>query len=134
MRLSGREEWGTLLMNATAIIYQFLVPAMIMQDDPRECFRHAYHNERFLRPERRHTVDALLGELVAAFRGIDDGSLDYHKLLQLHERLIGSIWREMRAACQKHNVEYPDEAEQEMREYYREELGVVIPGPMEDIP
>ncbi len=127
VRLWGRAEWGTLLMNATAIIYQFLVPAMLVQDDPAQFFRPHYHNERYLRPHRRRAIYALLGEAVAGFRGIEHGRLDYGAVVCLHEHLLTNIWRELRAACEMYGVAYPEEAEGEMREYYRRELGMETP-------
>jgi hypothetical protein len=129
VRLWGREEWGTLLFNAVAIVYQFLVPAMLIQDDARQFFRPHFHNERKLSPERRRVVDGLLGEIQSAFRTIECGELDFEALRGLHERLIGLIWRELRAACKRYGVVYPEEAEGEMREYYHRELGMDVGEP-----
>ena len=51
------------------------------------------------------------------------GNLDDARVARVHEELIGAIWRELRRACQKHAVNYPDDAEREMREYYQREMG-----------
>ncbi len=66
-RLSGREEWGTLLMNAVAIVYQFLVPAILIQDDAVNFFRPQYHNERRLTPKRRRWVNQLVAQISNSF-------------------------------------------------------------------
>lgn len=126
VRLWGREEWGSLFANAVIIVYQFLVPAMLVQDSARHFFRPPLHNERHLSPERRRAVDDLLAQVHAAFAGIGTRERDYKALLRAHERLIGAIWREFRAACKKHGVVYPEAAEREMREYYRRELGMEV--------
>ena len=126
VRMWGREEWGSLLMNCLAITFQFLVPAMLAQDDPRNYYRPHYHNEHRLKPERRREVQALLGQIVEAFRDIGTGGVDDERLVRLHEVLLGRIWQELRAACAKWGVVYPEAAEQEMREYYERELGIKI--------
>jgi hypothetical protein len=41
----------------------------------------------------------------------------------VHKKLGGTIWRELRLACEMHGVAYPEESEREMREYYRREMG-----------
>jgi hypothetical protein len=121
VRLSGREEWGTLLMNALGVVYQFLVPAVLLQEGA-DFVRPQYHNERHLSPERRRLVDRLVEDLRDAFDGILDG-LDQRRVARAHENLAGAIWRELRAACEMHGVAYPEDAEREMREYYRREMG-----------
>ena len=126
VRLWGREEWGTLLMNSLAITYQFLVPAMMVQDDPRNYYRPPYHNEHRLRPERRQEINALLEEILRAFRGIGRGEVDFEGLVHLHEVQFGLLWRELRVACTKWGVTYPEVAEKEMQDYYRRELGFNI--------
>ncbi len=126
VRLWGRQEWGTLLMNAAAVVFQFLVPAMLARDDPKDYHRAQYHNEHLLPPERRQEVGDLLAEIVLAFRGVGSSTPDHQALARLHERLIGAIWRELRAVCQELGVAYPEQAEQEMRDYYRRELGLNV--------
>jgi predicted nucleotidyltransferase len=121
VRLVGRAEWGTMMHNATMLVYQFLVPAMIVQDDPDAYFRPPYHNERHLAPERRRVADGFVAEIAAAFAG--GPPPDFERLKSLHERLIGAVWRELRQACAQWSVEYPAQAQEAMREYYRQELG-----------
>lgn len=123
VRLSGREEWGTLLMNAVDIIYQFLVPAILIQDGSADFVRPQYHNERQLSPERLHQVDLLVDEIRVSFDGIAGGTLDPARMRKVHKKLAGTIWRELRLACEMHGVAYPEESEREMREYYRREMG-----------
>ena len=123
VRLSGREEWGTLLMNALDVVYQFLVPAMLIQDHAVDFVRPKYHNERHLSPERRCEVDALVEQIRASFAGLATGEPDETLVARAHKALIGALWREIRRACEKHGVPYPEEAEREMREYYRWEMG-----------
>jgi predicted nucleotidyltransferase len=125
VRLAGREEWGTMLMNATSIVFQFLVPAILLQDDGANFFRPHYHNERFLPPERRRQIDSLLGEILDAF-GIADRRSREEAIASVHARLSGAIWRELKSACAKFEVEYPEQAEAEYRDYYRRELGLEI--------
>ena len=126
VRMWGREEWGSLLMNAQAIIFQFLVPAILAQENPKSFYRPHYHNERHLSTARRQQINAILGESLTAFGGIDEGSPDVERLVRLHARLIGAIWRELRAACEKWDVPYPEGAEDEMHGYYQRELGIEI--------
>jgi hypothetical protein len=123
VRLSGREEWGTMLMNAVFVVYQFLVPAILIQDDDVDFLRPQYHNERHLTPERRRQVDALVEQIRASFAGLATGELDQTLVGRAYEALAGAIWRELRNACGTHGVAYPDDAEREMREHYRREMG-----------
>lgn len=76
VRLNGREEPGTLLMNALGILYQFLVPAILIQEDPVNFFRPQYHNERHLSPDRRRHINALVEQIRASFEGIAIGELN----------------------------------------------------------
>lgn len=124
VRLWGREEWGTMMFNATMLVYQFLVPAMLVQDDPAAYFRPQYHNERHLAPARRKIADAFVSEIAEAFTG--GLPPDFGRLASLHERLIGAVWRELRLACEKWSVSYPVAAQEAMREYYQRELGFEI--------
>lgn len=123
VRLSGREEWGTVFMNALFIVYEFLVPAMLIQNDAADFVRPRYHNERHLSPERRREIDVLVEQIRAAFAGLATGELDQGRVARAHDDLIAAIWRELRRACEMHGVAYPADAEQEMREYYRQEMG-----------
>jgi len=125
VRLWGREEWGTMMHNATMLVYQFLVPAMLVQDDPRTYFRPPYHNERHLKPERRLIADTFVAEIAAVFSG-GSSLADFEGLKSLHGRLIGAVWRELRLACAKWDVEYPLAAQEEMRSYYQRELGLEV--------
>ncbi|MCH8052316.1 MAG: nucleotidyltransferase domain-containing protein [Chloroflexi bacterium] len=125
VRLWGREEWGTMMFNAVSLVYQFLVPAMLVQDDPRSYFRPPYHNERHLSPMRRKIADQFVAEIAAAFAG-GPPPVSFDRLKSLHERLIAAVWRELRLACEKWGVEYPESAQEAMREYYRRELGFEI--------
>jgi hypothetical protein len=122
VRLWGREEWGTMLMNALFVICQFLVPAILIQDDAVEFARPQYHNERHLRRQKRREVNALIEQIRASFHGIATGIQDDGRVARAHEKLIGAIWRELRRACEKCSVAYPEAAEEEMREYYRWEM------------
>lgn len=124
VRLWGREEWGTMMYNATLVVYQFLVPAMIIQEDPAAFFRPPYHNERHLTPQRRKVADAFVSEIAEAFAG--GLPPDPGRLTSLHEGLIAAVWRELRLACEKWGVSYPIVAQEEMRAYYRRELGFEI--------
>jgi predicted nucleotidyltransferase len=124
VRLWGREEWGTMMYNATMLVYQFLVPAMIVQDDPDAYFRPVYHNERHLFPARRQVANAFVKEIAEVFAG--GLPPDSGRVASLHERLIGAVWRELRGACEAWGVAYPVAAQEEMREYYQRELGIEI--------
>jgi hypothetical protein len=123
VRLVGREEPGSLLLNAMLVVYQFLVPAMLIHDDSAHFFRPQLHNERHLSPERRREVDALVAAIVAAFTPLPSSERDYRALGSMHQRLIGTTWREMRAACERLSVDYPHDAEDAMRAFYAEEMG-----------
>ena len=126
VRLWGRQEWGSLLMNSFVITYQFLAPAMLAQDDPPNYYRPFFHNEQRLTPARRREINELLEEALAAFQGIGAGEVDPHRVARLCERQLTLIFRELRAACAMYGVPYPETAEQEMRRYYHRELGIDI--------
>ncbi len=126
VRLAGRGEWATQFANAVVIVNQFLIPAILLQEDDAQFFREAFHNERFLSPERRRQVNELMAQVRDAFAGIEGGSISGEAVAAAYEAVIGAIYREMRAACEKFGVAYPEEAEREMREYYRRELGIEI--------
>jgi hypothetical protein len=123
VRLSGREEWGTLLMNAVSVVYQFLVPAILVQEDAADYVRPHYHNERHLPVERRRQVNALVEQIRSSFAGLPTDELDEALSARAHEAVAGAIWRELRRACEMHGVAYPEAAEREMREYYKREMG-----------
>ena len=116
---------GTMMLNAVSLVYQFLVPAMLVQDDPRSFFRPVFHNERHLTPARRKIADGFVAEIADAFSG-GLPPVSFDRLKSLHERLIDAVWRELRLACEKWGVEYPDSAQEVMREYYWRELGFEI--------
>lgn len=123
VRLAGREEWGSLLHNALLVVFQFLVPAMLIRDDRGHFFRPQLHNERHLSPERRREIDALIAEIVVAFNAAPP---ERDAATAAHERLIGVTWRELRAACDQLGVSYPEDAERTMRDYYAREMGWTI--------
>lgn len=124
VRLWGREEWGTMMFNATQLIFQWLVPAMIVQDDPQSYFRPQYHNERHLNEARRRVADGFVVEIAQVFA--DGWPPDSSRVISLHERLIGAVWRELRLACALHGVDYPTASQEAMREYYLRELGLKV--------
>jgi hypothetical protein len=123
-RLAGRGEWGTLYANGLIIIYQFLVPALLIQDSPEHFFRPHFHNERQLSATRRLQVDDLVASVGRAFEGLAKGELSEKAVVSVYEQLLNTIWQEFRNACEKHSVEYPDAAEAEIRVYLRRELGM----------
>jgi predicted nucleotidyltransferase len=127
-RLAGREEWGTLFANGLIIIYQFLVPALLIQDSPEHFFRPHFHNERQLSPARRAQVNGLVAAVARAFEGIDTREVSREAIVSVYETLLGQLWRELRAACEKHGVEHPEAAERETRAYHRRELGMFADG------
>lgn len=125
-RMIGREDWGALLMNATGVVYQFIVPAMLIADGSPEFYREPYNRERFLGPARRAEVNALLGECIKAWAGIENGAPDPAGLARFHARLLGLVWRSFREACAVCGATYPEDAEREYRDYYRRELGIEV--------
>lgn len=120
-RLSLREEWGSLHLNALLVVYQFIVPAMIAQRRPLDAFRPQLHNERFLDEDQRERVDGLVVELARAF---STRPPDAMAVRTAHANLETMLLNELPAAARLHQVEWPAEAEQSMRLFLREELGV----------
>ena len=108
------------------VIYQFLVPALLIQDSPEHFFRPHFHNERQLSIARRLQVNGLVAAVGRAFEGIDRGELSREAVTSVYEVLLTTVWREFRTACAKHGVEYPEAAEQEIRAYHRRELGMFV--------
>ena len=125
-RFIGREDWGALLMNATGVVYQFIVPAMLIADGSPEFYREPYGRSRFLSPARRAEVNALLAEALEAWHGIEQDAPHLDALKRFHARLLGLIWRSFREACAVTGATYPDDAEREYRDYYRRELGIEV--------
>jgi len=123
-RLAGRGEWGTLFANGLIVVYQFLVPALLIQDSPQHFFRPHFHNERWLSPERRSQVDGLVAAVGRAFEGMEKGEPSRQAVFSAYETLLSTVWREFRAACEEHGVEYPEAAELETRAYLGRELGM----------
>jgi len=123
-RLLGRREWGTLFTNAGMVIFQFMVPAMLIQDSPEHFYRPPFHNERYLSEPRRVTVNSLVAEVARAFLDIDAGEPAAAPIVAAYERLLTTLWTEFRAACAKYGIEYMEAAELETRTYLRRELGM----------
>jgi predicted nucleotidyltransferase len=123
-RLLGRREWGTLFTNAGTVIFQFMVPAMLIQDSPEHFYRPPFHNERFLSARRRETVNSLVAQVARAFSDIDKGEPAVAPIVAVYERMLATLWTEFRAASEKYGVEYMEAAELETRAYLRRELGM----------
>lgn len=125
-RLAGREEWGSMLLNALLVVYQFIVPAILAQERPEHAYRFQLHNERFLPPARRGQVDALVAALAAAFAPLASGRPDLARVAEAHRLVVSALLREMHAACAATGVEWPADAERALRAFYRDELGIVL--------
>ncbi len=125
-RMIGRGDWGALLMNATGVIYQFVVPAMLIADRSPEFYREPHNRERFLSPSRRDQLNALLGKALAAWRGIDESGPDVKELSHFHAELLALLWRSFRDACAASGADYPEAAESAYREYFHRELGIEV--------
>lgn len=123
-RLLGRREWGTLYTNAGIVIYQFMVPTMLIEDSPEHFYRPQFHNERYLSEPRRVTVNGLVAQVARAFVDIDTGEPAVAPIVAVYERLLATLWTEFRAACEKYGVEYMEAAELETRSYLHRELGM----------
>lgn len=126
-RLSGREEWGSLHLNALMIVYQFLVPAMLAQRHPEHTYRPQLHNERFLDPDQRERVDALVVDLARAFATIQPNE---SAVRASYRGLTRTLFAEISAAASLLDVEWPAEAEAEaaVRRFYLEELRIDLDG------
>ncbi len=122
-RLSGRQEWGSLHLNALLVIYQFVVPAMIAQRRPEQAFRPHLHNERFLDPDQRERVDALAVQLARAF---SSNPPDPEAVRAAHAGLETMLLAELRSAAEMHNVEWPRAAEDTLRSFLRAELDIEL--------
>ena len=123
-RLLGRREWGTLFTNAGTVIFQFMVPTMLIQDSPEHFYRPHFHNERYLSEPRRVTVNNLVAEVARSFIQIDKGDPTVAPIVAVYERLLETLWTEFRAACEKYGVVYMEAAELETRGYLHRELGM----------
>jgi hypothetical protein len=126
-RFTLREDWGGMLMNATAVVYQFIVPAWLIADGSSEFYREAFARARFLSPERRAAIDTLMGHALEAFAGIEHGTPDRAQLARFHERFLETVWRAFREACATCGADYDAFAEQQYRDYYAREMGVLVP-------
>lgn len=126
-RFTLRGDWGGLLMNATLVVYQFVVPALLIADGSPEFYREAYGRARFLAPDRRAALDGLLAYAIEAFAGIGAGGPDREVLARFHERFLAAVWGAFRAACRRVGLPYPSENEAEYRAYYARLLGLSVP-------
>lgn len=122
-RLSGREEWGSLHLNALLVIYQFIAPAMIAQRHPEQAFRPQLHNERFLDPDQRKRIDTLVEELARAFSSIPPQS---DTIRSAHSNLEAMLLAELRAAAAVHDVPWSEDAEHALRSFFRDELDLEV--------
>ena len=127
VRFRLRQDWGGLLMNATLVVYEYIVPALLIADGSPEFYRETYARGRHLAPQRRNAVDALLADALESFAGLGAGGPDPERLARFHERFLAAVWGAFRAACTNVGVEYPVENEAEYRAYFARELGVVVP-------
>ena len=123
-RLLGRREWGTLFTNAGIVVFQFMVPTMLIQDSPKHFYRPHFHNERYLSEPRRVTVNSLVAEVARCFIDIDKGDPSVAPIVAVYERLLEALWTEFRTACEKYGIEYMEAAELETRAYLHHELGM----------
>jgi predicted nucleotidyltransferase len=127
VRFTPREDWGGLLMNATLVVYEFIVPSLLIADGSPEFYRETYARPRFLAPERRAAIDALLAHALEAFAGIGAGGPNRDVLARFHERLLAAVWGAFREACSTAGIDYPSANEDEYRAYFARELGVTVP-------
>ena len=116
-RLLGRDDATTGLMNATFIVQEFLVPALLARHRPDEMHRELLSNTRFLPPAQRARVTELVDALAAGYlrRHDDEGRAFTAAQLAVAE----SILTELHGACAEHGVAWPDDAEHEIRTFLR---------------
>jgi hypothetical protein len=126
-RFIGREDWGSLLMNDIRVIYEFIVPALLIADGSPEFYREPHNRARFLAPHRTLAINALVGEALQAFAGLEHGAPNPEALLRFHEHFLLAVWGAFRAACEAVDLDYPAEIENAYRTYYASELGVMVP-------
>jgi predicted nucleotidyltransferase len=126
-RFMLREDWGGLFMNATNVVYQFVVPALLIADASPEFYREQYARSRFLAPARSEAVRQLLDEAAAAFRGIGSNAPNLDAVKGFHLHLLTAVWSAFRQACAAVGIEYATDVESEYRAYYDREFGIVIP-------
>jgi hypothetical protein len=122
-RLSAREEWGSLHLNALLVVFQFLVPAMLLQRHPEQAFRPQLHNERFLDPDQRSRVDALVVQLARAFSSAPP---DHEAVRAAYTALLTTFLAELRAAALTHDVPWPEAAEAAIRAFLATELAIEL--------
>jgi hypothetical protein len=122
-RLSVREEWGSLHLNALLVVFQFLVPAMLLQRHPEQAFRPQLHNERFLDPDQRSRVDGLVVQLARAFSSTPP---DPEAVRSAYTALLTTFLAELRAAASAHDVPWPEAAEAAIREFLAAELALEL--------
>lgn len=72
-------------------------------------------------------VTRVLARSLDAFAGLADGAPDRDRLARFHEDCLALTWAALRDACTATGVRYPEHVEQEFRDYYARELGVVVP-------
>lgn len=122
-RLSAREEWGSLHLNALLVLYQFVVPAMLARSHPEHAFRQHLHNERFLEPDQRARVDAISVQLARAFASAPP---DLEAVRVAYQTLFSTLLAELRAAIELHGITWPAEAEVTIRQFLADELNVEL--------
>jgi hypothetical protein len=125
-RFMLREDWGGLLANASLVVYQFVVPSMLIADGSPEFYREVYGRSKFLATSRRQVIHEVLGEGVRAFAGIESGTIDLDLVRRFHSRLLTLVWRSFREAASACGATYDAFAEEQYRSYYHS-MGIVIP-------
>lgn len=118
-RLSAREEWGSLHLNALLVVFQFLVPALLAVRHPEHTFRPQLHNERFLDDDHRAQVDSIVAELARAFSELPP---DLEAVRRAYSHLLSALLAAFAAAAEAHEVDWPPEVDATIRAYLRAEL------------
>ncbi len=122
-RLAAREEWGSLHLNALLVVYQFLVPALLAVRHPEHTFRPQLHNERFLDPDQRAAVDALVVELARAF---SESPPAPEAVRRAYARLETATFEAFAAAAAAHDLDWPAVTQETIRRFLRDELAIEV--------
>ena len=116
VRMWMRADWGSLLMNDLRLVYDFIVPALLIAEGSPEFYREPHSRARFLAPSGLAAINDVIAQLSSAYTALPE--VDEARLATAQASLTGLLWRSLRDAAVVTGVDYPEATEHEFRDYF----------------
>lgn len=116
VRMWMRADWGSLLMNDLRLVYDCIVPALLIAEGSPEFYREPHSRARFLAPANLAAINDVIAQLSTAYTALPE--VDEARLATAQAALTRLLWRALREAAAVTGVDYPDATEQEFRDYF----------------